>query len=166
MKALKAHENKFTYGGAFRSIIAIDIAHAARFTVPKPPAPPEADVERKVASKLERLAALKARINMPIVETRRSSSAHSGLSPELIRKQQVFTNLLHRENPSMRPMDRLPQLPDFSSDVPGSFHTIISSLHSMQESMVSGRNEIRATLSHVVTRDDLRALHKEQNGKM
>ena len=60
MKALREQESKFTYGGKFLSTIAIDIAHAARFTVPKPPAPPEADVERKVASKLERLAALKS----------------------------------------------------------------------------------------------------------
>ena len=78
MKALKAQESKFTYGGTFLSIIAIDIAHAARFTVPKPPASPKADVERKFTSKVERLAALKSRIGTPIAETRRSLGAHSG----------------------------------------------------------------------------------------
>ena len=160
LKAMKAQEGKFTSGGGFLSVTAINIAHAGRFTVPKPPPRPEMAVD------IARFAALKSRINTPIVDTRRSSSAHSGLSPELIRKQEVLTNLLHREGPLMQPMDRLPQLPDFSSEVPGSLHTMITSLHSMQESLVSGMNEVRATLSHVVTRDDLRALHEAQHAEM
>ena len=43
---------------------------------------------------------------------------------------------------------------------------MISALHSMHESLVSGMNEVRATLSHVVTRDDFRALHEAQNAEM
>ena len=164
LKVMNAQEGKFTSRGGFLCVTAIDITHAARFTVPKPPPRPEMAVD--IASKVARLAALKSRINTPIVDTRRSSSAHSGLSPELIRKQEVLTNLLHREGPLMQHMDRLPQLPDFSSEVPGSLHTMITSLHSMQESLVSGMNEVRATLSHVATRDDLRALHEAQHAEM
>ena len=36
----------------------------------------------------------------------------------------------------------------------------------MLSSLVSGMNEIRATLSHVVTRDDLRALHEAHSVEM
>ena len=120
----------------------------------------EGDPWRSRAAKLERLTALRARISAPIVDTRRASSAHSGLSPELIRKQQVLADLLGREGPMLQPLDRVPEFPTFAQeDAPGSLHTMLSSL-------VSGMNEVRATLSHVVTRDDRRTLHEAQSAQM
>ena len=102
LKALKVQESKFTYGSSFLSVISIDIVHAARVTVPKHPVSANVDAEHESASKvdpfvnddpwrghaakLERLTSLRARIAKPIADTRRTSSAHSGLSPELIRK--------------------------------------------------------------------------------
>ena len=57
-------------------------------------------------------------------------------------------------------LDRVPEFPTFAQeDAPGSLHTMLSSL-------VSGMNEVRATLSHVVTRDDLRTLHEAQSAEM
>ena len=161
--ALKAHEDKFTFEGTSLSIISIDIAHVARFSVPKSSAvdPFVADDPwRGQAAKLERLTALRVRIGKPIVDTRRASSAHSGLSPELIRKQQTLTAILSREGPMLKPLDRVPEFPTFNKEgSPDPLHTMLSSL-------VSGMNEVRATLSHVVTRDDLRALHEAQSAEM
>ena len=39
-------------------------------------------------------------------------------------------------------------------------------MHSMLSSLVTGMNEVRASLSQVVTRDDLRALHEAQTAEM
>ena len=103
------------------------------------------------------MAALRVRIAKPIADTRRSSSAHNGLSPELIRKQQDLRDLLGREGPMLQPLDRVPEFLTFTQEGP------LDPLHSMLSSLVSGMNEVRATLSHVVTRDDLRALHEARS---
>ena len=118
------------------------------------------DPWRGQAAKIKRLAAFRDRIAKPIVDTRRSSSAHSGLSPELIRKQHALTDSLCREGPMLQPLDRVPEFHIFTQEGPP------DPLHSMLSSLVSGMNEVRATLSHVVTRDDLRALHEAQSAEM
>ena len=67
------------------------------------------DPWRGQAAKIERLAALRDRIAKPIVDTRRSSSAHSGLSPELIRKQHAhrFTWSRGTDAATVRPRSRI-----------------------------------------------------------
>ena len=78
----------------------------------------------------------------------------------MIRKNLALADLLGREGPILQPLDRVPEFPTFAQEeAPGSLHTMLSSL-------VSGMNEVRATLSHVVTRDDLRALHEAQSAEM
>ena len=57
------------------------------------------------ATKVERLKALRARIAAPIADTRRGTTAHSGLSPDLVRKQQVLAELLGREGPMLQPLE-------------------------------------------------------------
>ena len=60
----------------------------------------------------------------------------------------------------LQPLDRVPEFPTFTQEGPP------DPLHSMLSSLVSGMIEVRATLSHVVTRDDLRALHEAQSAEM
>lgn len=106
-------------------------------------------------------AILQAKISTPMRSTMRSEQGiHSGFTPELNSMQQATAEVLARERMPMQPLAQVPALPN--GDVPANE----ASLHSMLSSLVSGMNEVRATLSNVVTRDDLRALHEVQTAEM